>query len=63
MKFISSIIIFLKLSFFIISQESIPISFTNPGTGYSISGNELTITTDGTYDLTGSEVNNSSILK
>ncbi len=50
-----NIIILLNLSLYIISQTSIPISFTNPGTGYTIAGNIVTITTAGTYDLTGSE--------
>ena len=48
------IIILLNLSLYIKTQTSIPISFTNPGTGYTISGNVVTITTAGTYDLTGS---------
>ena len=49
-----NIIILLNLSLYIKTQTSIPISFTNPGTGYTISGNVVTITTAGTYDLTGS---------
>ena len=49
-----NIIILLNLSLYIKTQTSIPISFTNPGTGYTISGNVVTITSAGTYDLTGS---------
>ena len=55
MKLINTIIL-LSFSLYIISQASTPISFTNPGSGYSISGNTVTITSDGTYELTGSEI-------
>lgn len=48
------IIIFLSLSSNISSQASTPISFTNSGKGYTLSGNTVTITEDGKYDLTGS---------
>ena len=57
-----NIIILLNLSLYIISQTSIPISFTNPGTGYTIAGNIVTITTAGTYDLTGSETDKQIIV-
>ena len=57
-----NIIILLSFSLYIISQTSTPISFTNPGTGYSISGNTVTITSDGTYELTGSETNKQIIV-
>ena len=56
MKLINTIIL-LSCTLYIISQISTPISFTNPGTGYSILGNTVTITSDGTYELTGSEIN------
>ena len=53
MRFIY-IIIFLSLSLNIFGQVSTPISFTNSGTGYTLSDNIVTITVDGTYNLTGS---------
>ena len=55
-------IILLSFLLYIISQVSTPISFTNPGTGYSISGNIVTITSDGTYELTGSQTNKQIIV-
>ena len=55
-------IILLSFLLYIISQVSTPISFTNPGTGYSISGNIFTITSDGTYELTGSQTNKQIIV-
>ena len=59
MKPLGKIIFFLVYlsSTFINSQTSTLISFTNPGTGYTLSGNVVTIISDGTYDLKGSETN------
>ena len=45
------------LSFIIIKSDSIPIDFTTAGEGYSISGDVLTITSEGSYSLTGTQVN------
>ena len=45
------------LSFIIIKSDSIPIDFTTSGEGYSISGDVLTITSEGSYTLTGTQVN------
>ena len=56
------IIIFLSLSLDIFTQVSTPISFTNSGTGYILSGNTVTINIDGTYDLTGSVIDKQIIV-
>ena len=61
MKLIN-LLIFLSFSLYIKSQTSTQISFTNPGTSYSISGNTVTITTAGTYELSGSETNKPIII-
>ena len=45
------------LSFIIIKSDSIPIDFTTAGEGYSISGDVLTITSEGSYTLTGTQIN------
>ena len=45
------------LSFIIIKSDSIPIDFTTAGEGYSISGDVLTITSEGSYSLTGTQIN------
>ena len=44
-------------SFIIIKSDSIPIDFTTAGEGYSISGDVLTITSEGSYTLTGTQIN------
>jgi len=45
------------LLFIIIKSDSIPIDFTTAGEGYSISGDVLTITSEGSYSLTGTQIN------
>lgn len=46
-------LIILHLTIFVFSQST-TIDFTISGTGYTISDNTVTISTDGTYDLSGS---------
>ena len=49
-------------SFNIIKSESISIDFTTAGEGYSISGDIVTITSEGTYSLTGTQINKKIIV-
>ena len=57
------IILILYLSSFInIHSEATPISFTESGTGYSISENTVTITGEGTFELTGESTDKNIII-
>ena len=62
MKFIYFLISILELFIFIKSDESIDFSSLASGTGYSVSDNIVTITTSGTYTLTGTSTTGSLVI-
>ena len=53
------IILFLALILSIKSDETIDFSSLSSGTGYTISGNTITISSDGTYTLKGTNTDKS----
>ena len=57
-----TIFLLILSSFNIIKSESISIDFTTAGEGYSISGDIVTITSEGTYSLTGTQINKKIIV-
>jgi len=62
MKLLTIFIIFFYITLFINVHSSTTISFTESGTGYSISENTVTITSDDTYDLTGTQTDKKIIV-
>lgn len=62
MKFIYFLISILELFIFIKSDSSIDFSSLTEGTGYSVSDNIVTITTSGTYTLTGTSTTGSLVI-
>ena len=57
-----TIFLLILSSFNIIKSELISIDFTTAGEGYSISGDIVTITSEGTYSLTGTQINKKIIV-
>ena len=47
---------------FLLAQSSTTISFSSSGNGYTVSDNVVTISSDGTYDLTTTETNKKIIV-
>ena len=62
MKFIYFLISILELFIFIKSDSSIDFSSLAEGTGYSVSDNIVTITTSGTYTLSGTSTTGSLVI-
>ena len=55
-------ILIISISILFIYSSQTAIDFTQSGTGYTVSGNIVTISTDGTYELTGSQTDKKIIV-
>lgn len=55
-------ILIISTSILFIYSSQTAIDFTQSGTGYTVSGNIVTISTDGTYELTGSQTDKKIII-
>ena len=55
-------ILIISTSILLIYSSQTAIDFTQSGTGYTVSGNIVTISTDGTYELTGSQTDKKIIV-
>ena len=57
-----NIILVIYLCLFINVLSSTTISFSSSGDGYTVSGNVVTITSDGEYDISGTQTNKQIIV-
>ena len=55
-------VIILILTLFILIQSDTTIDFSSSGSGYTVSSNTVTISTDGTYELSGSQTDKKIIV-